>query len=668
MFCGNCGTENEDGAKFCRGCGKPLEEAAGNAAESTEVNAAPQQEAVSPANAETAPAEAPTMAAPPPVPATTPTVDPTAIPGAIPAAAPGAAPAMAPGAVPQQVANKQPVNLKVLLPIIIGGCAALVALLIIVLVVVTRKPTIKLDDYLTIEAYGYDGYGTAAVIIDWDGIEEKYGDKLKLTSQAEDDFGWFGFMIEPIDVLKTYISVNLEDVDIHSLSNGDVIEYTWNVDEELYTYVKCKTKCSDGSYTVEGLEAVGTFDAFADLEVNFYGVSPYASVEYNYTGSQLSNWDFSFDRSNGLRNGDTVTVSISNTNVDYYIQAFGMLPVSFEKEYTVSGLDEYVDSYDKLSDDFIAELKSEAEDTIYAYTAGSYNVTSSMTDLTYAGYIFNMRKDDGYSGYINVTNELYVIYSGIVSSSAGNFNTAKVYFPVKFTNILSGENGLSYEANGGIDGNSRLDGSRSFSTSGYVNPLTCYMNLVEAKRDNFTSACGDGFEVYAEYDLITALADIGDEYKEVLYADAKDRILSYIASENSLSSIYYLSGTEEISDLEFIGEYLLLAKTQGTDFANNNKYIIVYSATVTNSQGKFNPTTVYFPVEYDGIVKLPGDEYMVTSTVGLDSNRANVPSNSYYTYYTRGYTDGAEMYSKLVTANRDNYTYEVSEGLKQFGE
>ena len=39
---------------------------------------------------------------------------------------------------------------------------------------------------------------------------------------------------------------------------------------------------------------------------------------------------------------------------------------------------------------------------------------------------------------------------------------------------------------------------------------------------------------------------------------------------------------------------------------------------------------------------------------------------SYYT--TKGFVDGEEMYSKIVTANRDNYSYVVSDGLKEFGE
>lgn len=600
MFCENCGTKNEDDAKFCTKCGKSMGEPDGNSG----VNNVVSQQGVS--NPETN--------------------------GNVAVAAPQAA--------ASQLANKAKALPKT---VFIGIGAAIVALIVVICVVANLKTTIKLDDYLTIEANGYDGYGTASVIIDWDGIEEKYGDKLSLTSQAILEFGG----ITPMDILRLSIHVSLDET--NKLSNGDIIAYTWNVDEELFTYVECKTKYTDDSYTVEGLTEIGSFDAFADLEVTFSGISPNGRLDFNYTGSQLSYYDFNYDKYSGLRNGDVVTFTVTNTNMEYFAERFGMIPDSLEKEYVVSGLDEYVESYASLSGDFIAELQSETEDTIYAYAASSYNTTSSLTDLAYAGYILSSAKENGY-------NELYIIYCGTVSSSNGSFSTSKVYFPVKFRNILSGENGLSYEAKDGIVGNSNLDGS--YSTRGYRNPLTCYMEIVEAKRDTYTSECGDGFEIYAEYDFITSLDDISDEYKELLYADARDRIESYIASS------YNVRGTE-VSFLGAFGEYLLLAKTQGSDFANNNIYYVVFAAAVSNSEGRFETTTVYYPVEYDGIVRLPGDEYMTTTTRGLVSNSVNFPNSS---VYTRGFIDGFEMYSKLITAKRENYTYEVSESLKQFGE
>ena len=100
------------------------------------------------------------------------------------------------------------------------------------------------------------------------------------------------------------------------------------------------------------------------------------------------------------------------------------------------------------------------------------------------------------------------------------------------------------------------------------------------------------------------------------------------------------------------------------DYLKNNKYILVFSATVSHVDGRFDPTLIFFPVEFDGIVALPDDDFMVTAIEGIIGN-SRIGDSS---YYTDGYVDGTEMYNKIVTANRDLYTYEVSEGLKEFGE
>ena len=618
MVCAYCGTKNDDNAAFCTNCGQALIKADSNSG----VNSGTPQQGTG--NSTGGGASAPT-----PV---------------------------------NSAGGQQAGKSKSLTPVILGGCAALVALIVIILIVVNSKPTIKLDDYLSFESSGYDGYGRTYVVIDWDGIEEKYGEKLSFTKQFKKDSGEYGDLISslitPMDLLRSSISVKLENTS--ELSNGDVIAYTWNVDEELYTYVKCKTKYKDDSYKVEGLTEIGTFDPFAGFEVTFSGISPNGIVSYDYNGSPLSTYNFNCDKYSGLRNGDTVTFSIGNADMEYYAQNYGMIPTSLEKEYVVSGLDEYVESYGKLTDDFIAGLKSDTEDTIYAYAANNYR-SASLTNLTYVGYALNSVKDASvsYNGY----NELYIVYSGTVSSSDGSFSTSKVYFPVRYANILSGENGLSYEWKDSIVGRSNFDGGRA-STNGYINPITCYMELVEAKRENYTSECGDGFEVYAEYEFIAGLDDISDEYKAILYADAQDKIESYIANGNDA---YGQAGTI-VADFGRLGEYILLNKTQGTDFANNNKFIIVFAANVSNSDGRFGAATVYFPVEYDGIVKLPGGDYMVTSTVGIVNNRPVLPQVGWYTYYTRGYIDGTEMFTKLITANRERFTYQMTDGLKQFGE
>ncbi len=598
MYCGHCGAENEDGAKFCKSCGKELTP---SNAKVTKVEAKSETNN----NASTNTAQ------------------------------------------PSQVVEKiksLPKNT------LIGICAGVVGLLVIIIAIANAKPTINMNKYITVDSEGYDGYGSARIEIDWDAIEEKYGDKVKYTKKAKDEYGNYLKLATPVDLLSEAVSVKLDKNT--KLSNGETVEYKWNVEEDISDYLKVKVKFKDDSYTVEGLTEVGKFNPFDSLEVTFSGIAPNGQIDYDYSGSELSTYDFKCDKTSGLRNGDKVKISINDRDMSYYAEKFGKVPDTTSKEYEVSGLEEYVSEYASLTDDFLSTCKKEAEDSIYAYTAKSYNAESSLTDLKYAGYILNAVKDG--SGYYNSYNNLYIIYKGTVSNSEGRFSTATVYFPVRFSNILKSDSGLSFGNVEGIVGNSNLDGGW-YSTKGYINPLTCYMEIVEANRDSYTAECGDGFEVYAEYENIAKLDDIADSYMETLYSEAKDTVESYLADS-------YRNSTA--SDLKVAGEYLLLAKTQGTDFGKNNKLFIVYSATVTSDNGRFDTTTVYYPVEYDGIVKLPGDEYMFTASKGIVGN-----SDFEGTWIsTKGYTDGEDMYSNIVTSNRNNYSYEVSEGLKALGD
>ncbi len=522
------------------------------------------------------------------------------------------------------------------------------ALIVIIALILGSGKTIDLNDYLTIETEGYDGYGKATAAIDWGAIDEKYGKKIKFKRKLNTGYAELMGMYEPLDYVRECVGVHLDKSS--ELSNGDEIGYTWNIDEEfLSQIVKCKFKYKDGEYKVTDLDPVGKRDVFEDVSLEFSGIAPNSYAQINYTGSDFNTYNFRCDKANDLKNGDTVTVTLDIGDVGYFAQNNGWVPETMSKEYTVSGLQEYVMSYSDLTDDFLNQAKGDAEDAIYAYTAGSYGKGSSLSDLKYAGYIMNTAKEGGYYSYYNI---LYIIYSGTVSSTEGKFNNTKVYYPVRFTNILKGDEGLTYDGNTNIDGSSSLGGSWSY-TNGYVNPLNCYMELVEANRDNYNTECGDGFEIYDKYETIGKLDDISKGYRDSLASETKDLIESYIAKDYSDKS--------EVADLKVAGEYLLIAKNQGSDFKLNNKYYVVYSATLSNKDDRFDPLTVYYPVEYEGIVKLPGDEYMVTASGGIQGN-SSIPDTW---YYTKGYVDESEMYSDIVTSNRDNYTFEVSGSLKK---
>ena len=542
---------------------------------------------------------------------------------------------------------------------LIAGAAVLAALLIAVFVVIriNAKPTIDLNKYVTFEVTGFNGYGKVSAVIDWDAIKAKHGRKIHFTTKAVKRNGGRRSGETALDHLKQNVQIELDRYE--HLSNGDKIKYTWHVNDSVYDDVKVKLKYKEDEYKVSKLEEVETFDAFADVNVTFDGFAPDGTASFQYTGNLLNASDFSCDKTSGLSNGDVIKITWDDSNIDALVATLGKVPASTEKEYTVSGLDEYVTDYADLTEEFINTLHSEAEDTIYSYIASYYNETCAMSDLTYSGYILSVIKNpDDYGGFFSgcdCYNDLLIIYSGIVTDSEGNFRPTKVYYPVRFKNLIKSGDQITFGDNAGILGYARL--GSWYSTKGYANPVLCHKEQVEENRDLYTAVCGDGFEKYSSQEDLSKAEDITEEYKNTLYADAKDIIEAYTAKN-------YKDGMV-LGELSVLGEYFLLAKTQSSDYEKNNRYIIVYSATVSNSEGKFEPTVVYFPVEYDGLVKLTEDEFMVTSTAGLQGGYATFPG-SYL--YTKGYIDGTLMFSELVTANRANYTYEMTENLKQFGE
>ena len=59
----------------------------------------------------------------------------------------------------------------------LAGVSTGIAVLLLLIggrAVANRKKTINLNDYLTVEVTGFDGYGEAYAEIDWDAFEEKY--------------------------------------------------------------------------------------------------------------------------------------------------------------------------------------------------------------------------------------------------------------------------------------------------------------------------------------------------------------------------------------------------------------------------------------------------------------------------------------------------------------
>lgn len=646
MVCKQCGATLQEGVKFCKQCGQKVENPSGADTAGAPLNDGNSQNpamnpAGTPLNGENS--QSPAMNT-----AGMPQNSQTAVMGA--AGVTMAAPKTGGAAFAKLLKNK-----------FVWAAIGVVVVAVIAILIISAQPKkIDLRDYITVEFSGYETIGTARIVYDEDGLEAAIAKALKISEKELKSMDDFSYLFSSGDSYKKFSDlracrqlINASLDQSGDLSNGDTVTLTFDYDNEAAGKYHVKFTGKEVTYTVEGLEDINIIDAFSDLKVTFSGISPSGQLSLEYSGdtSLVSIYDFSADSRYNLKNGDVVTITISVYEDGLKRRGYKLKELS--RTYTVEGLDEYIDSYSDLTQEFLDYAKSEAQDLIKAYVAKRYNAESSLGELEYAGYVFDAAKED--PGYFNAYNDLYVIYRGVVSHSEKDFQNTMVYYPVRFSNILSTADGLSGKKHDDIIGSANL-GNTWYSTRGYVNPLNAYTDLATANLDKYFVEAGDGFEVFSGYTPISALADISAESMTLLDNDAFDTINLYVTKRHGENS--------HADDLTVIGYYMLFAKNPGNDFSQNNRVYVVCQTRLVNDGRAFSPATLYYVVEFDGVINLPNGEFMYMKNKGL-LGYTTLP-NSWST--TSAYTDGADMFRDLVTSNIANYTYEVSEGLKEFGE
>ena len=356
MNCKKCGAENVDGAKFCCKCGSPLDTPEKN----TKIN-------FSDINVEKI---------------------------------------LSNDKIPKQV--KDIINKIMQLPrkVLIGAVAGIVVLIVLIGAVRSHGRTIDLNKYLTINTSGYNGYGSVTAEVDWDSFEEKYDSKISykkknLLNKLE-RFLWDDR--SPMNFLEGNVSVSIEN-DGTYFSNGDKVAYTWNVSDDLQGALNYNLKYKDGTIKVSGLEDAKKVDVFDDVSVDFEGQEPEGTATMTYQGNELDDSYFQYEPSEGLSNGDKVTVTLSEEGVASLTRDYGEVPEETEKEYTVSGLVCPLKSLNQIDDDSMKTLKKQAEDVYASYMGQNWDETSTLESLTYLGdYLLTDKNDsDGNRTAISIS-------------------------------------------------------------------------------------------------------------------------------------------------------------------------------------------------------------------------------------------------------------------------
>lgn len=480
-----------------------------------------------------------------------------------------------------------------------------------------RKDTINLEEYVRADFYGYDTVGEGYYYIDQDRLPE--------------------FLRDSIYVIPDYAN---------NLSNGDRMTISIYYDASLADEYDIKLTGEQVDVEVSGLKEPVEVDPFDGFSLEPYGFSPFGMAEFSYHGDHdyIKVDDFHYydsDDAMSLKNGDTVTIEYipSEDPISY-----GYKITEYSKEFQIEGLDEYVQSFGDLPESFLEYAKEEALDRVDAYTA-NYSEFIGMTSLEYAGYIYKVKNSNDSSGEYNV---LYLIYKSCLSHELGDFEEQNIYYPVKFTDILS-SNGQVTATKCDIQGYT----DENYETLGYRKPTLAYKELAEDSESSYHVMVGDGFEIFQTNHYIYSVSDISDDVMQILESRALILVNEYLKESED-----FLWSKESKPVLE--GGYWLVSKKQSDLKDTRNQLILVYSSTITDDD---ESDVLYLPVIYENLEIYPNgdfsylDRYLTDNYCGVNYSWAN---------HTQGYIDEKRMYNDLVKAELNSYNEEVFGNLNAY--
>ena len=410
---------------------------------------------------------------------------------------------------------------------IIGACVALV--LVLLIVIALHKPTVNLNDYLKVTYGGYDGGGVAYTAIDWNSMKEDFENKISYKRGMAQTGG-----MTPIDIIMEYTNANIEGKN-EKLSNGDKVSYTWKVDKDaIAKLIKCKIKYSDGSKKVSGLKEMELFDPFKNLKVTFSGVEPNGEADIEYNGDMLSEYDFTCDKTSGLKNGDKIKISLTE-DAGYYVDQYNKAPSVLEKEYKVKNLGKYLSKIKEVDTDGMNSARAKAQKSI-SDMVDYWSEDVTLDKVSYAGDYLQVAKDsDDYTK--NYYGVIYQINAHI-QPDGGQRKDVVSYYSMKFENVIVGGDGKCEidldEYDVPYDDFSVEVTSGDLSSGSYS--FDGYQTLEELKK-NYVDEVADEFD--CEWDVSGKLeaVDLGVT-SDYLCSYSSDRLLTDSDVEGYLNANY----------------------------------------------------------------------------------------------------------------------------------
>lgn len=290
--------------------------------------------------------------------------------------------------------------------------------------------SIDLSKYVKCMTEGYNGYGKVDAEIDFVRIKKDYLSQIKViaTGEAKEEYE---FEYEsPIDCLEDYVDFDIEVENNGNLSNGDEFSINWDLDEEISDYLNVEFRCSDIEFKVEGLKECKKFDPFQYLSLQYGGVSPNGWVEASMVGNEpyVSCLNFRSKNSFIVANGNTILMEASFANgwtEETFAREYGMVMEETLKEYTISGMCEYLSNDQELTDDILETLKVESLQKILktgiCETEEKNYITKRVSTPKCIGYYrYTAKKESDYCEHGNIVYLVFradLVFSYIPSGS-----------------------------------------------------------------------------------------------------------------------------------------------------------------------------------------------------------------------------------------------------------
>ncbi len=454
------------------------------------------------------------------------------------------------------------------------------------------KTEINLENYVRFSQSGYDGYGSAEVEFDELRL---YSDIYRATSKDKNkdnlELNSLNDLLNMEELYNSYndisnsISVMLDND--YDLSNGDIVTAEIRYNNDIAKDYKIKFTGESVTKTIDSLEPIKEMDPFDYVTVNFSGISTKGNVSVTANGISVD--DFSIDGAvdGSLKNGDIITVSIINTEDT---AQYGYVYSCTEKDYTVNGLMEYLQSMNDLPDYELSGFLEKSENAVISeINRLKKKYTKFDADYEFSGYTF---VNDLHVLDSSTENVLFCYYTAKINFSNYLYN-AQCNYVVKYEDIYRIDGGeLNYEDKG-LQGDSFFP-QASGSTAGFLE-----LKDAKAIADSYIypNSIVETTYVYddSNISLIESFDELSEDALAGLESETSTLVKNYVV--NTLQKKY----TSEFGD-PVLYEKRLYCKDE------ENVGIYIYKVHAKQSSGKWE-TDMIMPVSVYGISK-SGDSYI----------------------------------------------------------